>query len=128
MISDDDRTTDIGLMNYGWAYVRAGEHLQASQDSGEVGLWFSAPIEMLAGHSFELLFKSFLKFKGTTLNDLKKRKEFGHSLQGLMKECEKNGLALGLSPEESSHFYILDSRHGSPNYEARYIRTGSKPA
>ena len=65
-----NRETALGLLNYAAAYICAAEHLVKARLNNELRLRFDAPIELLVGHGFELLLKSYLREKGVQNNDL----------------------------------------------------------
>jgi hypothetical protein len=121
----EERTTHVGLMYFGWSYVRSAEHLQLGVAIGTLKIAFDDPIHFTIGHGIELLFKAFIHSK---LNDGNALKNLGHDLVRLRKKAEDLGLVLTLSSSEGCELHRLNSSYGRWPYEVRYLVTGYKGA
>lgn len=120
MTSAIDRTTPIGLYNFGVAYLDTARLALAGSPQPR----FAAPIEFLCAHGLELIFKADLS-RSMEVDDI--RKTYGHNLVELRK---------GLSVDFVKHFniscdidrviYYLAIGHCGPNWENRFIVTGVK--
>ena len=84
MDPQEQRTTSLGLVNYGESYLCAAEILLPYTDqSKEDRLAFDDPVIFLALHAVELFLKGFLRAHGCTVDRLRKR--FGHDLSKLLR-------------------------------------------
>ncbi len=117
-----DRTTPLGLYNFGVAYLDTARVAFNSNKS----VAFDDPLEFLAAHGLELILKAEL---ARNMDMERIRKRFGHNLQKLRQR---------LSPEFSNEFKLdeefdnvlnyLSIGHSGPNWRNRYIETGFKQA
>jgi hypothetical protein len=112
-ITQDDRTTAVGLYHYGLSYQACAEQLRCSPPDD---LAFDAPIRFLYWHTSELFMKAFLRAAGLGVRELR---DIGHRLGRLHNECVERGLPLGSYP--SAFFDFTDE---AEPLEARYIVTG----
>jgi hypothetical protein len=115
-----DRAPAIGILNFGQSYIQAAEIVLRQIDSGNEDLRFHEPILFLLGHGFELMFKAFLRAKGSSPDDLKK---FGHNLERLFEAAMADGLKFSPDGTTMPHLTLL-SRHFGPPYEVRYFTIG----
>lgn len=123
-MSEEERTSAIGLARYSNEYYRAG--LAADDAIGsEPGYEIHAPppVMFLVSHSMELILKSYLRENGYTLNDLRK---LSHGIFGCFEAANKVGLSdfLELDEGEISLLQLISKLHAST--ELRYIKTGYK--
>lgn len=115
-ISDDERTTAVGLFHFAESYRTCAEALMRSPPRS---LRFDDPILFLAYHAVELYLKAYLRHHGETLQRL--RKEYVHSLTKAWDQATKFGLETGLDPRPL--FIELDRTKAVLAH--RYIVTGS---
>ena len=90
--SNPEKTTPLGLAHYAREFFEAA--LAADEKVGmRPGYEIIAPIPVmyLVGHSIELGLKSYLLYKGVSLQDLPKRK-YGHDLEKCFKKAKELGL------------------------------------
>jgi hypothetical protein len=114
---DPDRTTPIGMFNYGESYWRAACTLKEQ----ELRTTHSdAPISLLYYHAIELYLKSLLRSKGYTPAELRAR-PFGHDSAALASRCDRYGL--GLANEDKEVCTLMGKTDAV--MQARYIRTGA---
>lgn len=126
-LTDDERTTAIGLARLAYEYIDAAiivdQHHGTRPGFETVS---PTPAYFLALHGIELSLKAFLRHKGVTARELRSTKNFGHDL----RRCYRKAKELGLSEEFRMHandmramlmLLNLDERQG-----LRYIRTGLK--
>jgi hypothetical protein len=115
-LSDDERTTALGLFNTARSYWRSAEHLNVSQVKVTHP---QAPVTFLFCHAIELYLKAFLRGRGRSIKDLRK---WGHNVATLAATAQADGLGLEApSVETLSHISDADVA-----IEARYIVTGFK--
>jgi hypothetical protein len=116
-ISDEERTTALGLYNSARSYWKSAEHL----NSAELKVTHPhAPIVFLLCHAIELYLKAFLRHNNYSLDEL--RKKWGHDVAGLSTATQHAGFKLsGFALETISHITDDDVA-----IEARYIVTGFK--
>lgn len=123
--ANDDRTTAIGTFNYALSYLASAQHLAGALQKGELRLRFDAPVDLLLGHAFEMLYKSYLRHSGLDLNALK---ALSHNLTILRRKAIETGLDDCLDTNEQSHLDLLNMQFGVSPYDVRYIRTGAYTA
>jgi len=106
-----EKTNEVGLYNYALSYFRAAQILaKADFDVTHP----DAPTLNLYYHSVELFLKSFLVFKGKTIDDVKK---IGHRVDCLAKTCGD----LGLSFDDEDTVVIRLMSEDNTIIRARYI-------
>lgn len=126
MISDEIKTTPIGLANYAEEFfdcaLISDEHL-----GQKLGYEIIAPIPVmyLASHSIELCLKAYLLYKAVPLSELKKR-DYGHDLIKCLKKANKLGLGdhVNLDDSELNALTLLNNLY--LRKELNYIVTGEK--
>ena len=78
-MSDDDRTTPLGLFNYARSYWQSAvllHHARAKVTHPD------APVTLLLAHAIELYLKAFLRLRGVGIEEV--RTTFGHDLKSLL--------------------------------------------
>ncbi|UKV72875.1 hypothetical protein FOC29_03455 [Burkholderia vietnamiensis] len=123
---EESRTTAVGLARYAYEYIEAAMLVDDRQTEKHLGAQISpVPAYFLAHHGIELTLKSYLRFRGVTVRDLRK-KQFGHDLHACYRKSKELGL-LGLFKETDRDLNAmellvnLNFEHG-----LRYIQTGMK--
>src|SRR5690348_7229603 len=113
-LTDDDRTTPLGLFNTGRSYWRSAEHLAAAHLQVTHP---HAPVTFLYCHAIELYLKAYLRAAGFSVADLKK---VGHRVARLAETAAAAGLKV--SPDHAAVLSHIDDADVA--IEARYIVTG----
>lgn len=121
----NSRHTALGLLNYAACYITAASHLVSEIDDNKLQLRFDAPINLLTGHGFEILLKSFLRSKNCSEEELR---GWGHNLETLLIEAQQRGLTIHPSTDEIGHVQLLNKQFGQQPYRIRYLETGSSTA
>jgi hypothetical protein len=67
-MSDDDRTTPLGLFNYARSYWQSGVLLH---DARAQVSHRDAPVTLLLAHAIELYLKAFLRLRGLGIEEVK---------------------------------------------------------
>ena len=122
---DEERITPIGLARFAYEYIEAANVVDETIGAKEAYVRTSCvPAFYLAKHGIELTLKSFLRFKGVSVEEL--RREFGHDLKRALQKARELGLDdhIQLSRNENDALDVLialDDEQG-----LRYIRTGPK--
>jgi len=88
-MSDDDRTTPLGLFNYARSYWQSGVLLH---DARAKVTHPDAPITLLLAHAIELHLKAYLRLRGLVIEEVKS--SFGHDFKMLVDEAASRGLSL----------------------------------
>ena len=114
-MSDDDRTTPLGLFNYARSYWQSGVLLH---DAKATVTHPNAPVTLLLAHAIELYLKAFLRLRGVGIEEVKS--SFGHDFKKLADEASSRGLSLG--KEEIDIAAILTEQESIRR--SRYIETG----
>jgi HEPN domain-containing protein len=114
-MSDDDRTTPLGLFNYARSYWQSGVLLH---DARAKVTHPDAPVTLLLAHAIELYLKAFLRLRGVGIEEV--RTSFGHDFKKLVDEASSRGLSLG--KEEIDIAAILTEKESIRR--SRYIETG----
>jgi hypothetical protein len=114
-MSDDDRTTPLGLFNYARSYWQSGVLLH---DARSKVTHPDAPVTLLLAHAIELYLKAFLRLRGVGIDEVKN--SFGHDFKKLVDEASSRGLSLG--EEEIDIAAILTEKESIRR--SRYIETG----
>lgn len=95
-LTDDDRTTALGLLNYARSYrASADHHLNARLKVPHA----QAPATFLYYHSIELYLKAYLRSQGLTVAQLR---QVGHNVSKLAGEVQSRGFVLDDEPATSS--------------------------
>ncbi len=117
-ISEDDRTTGLGLVRYALEHF-AGALATHTVLEGDwrVGVTSAAPVYSLSGQAIELGLKAFLRERGETPRDL--RKKFRHNLIKALDAAEVAGLSHAADRDQLA---LLNDEYDQ--YRFRYIRTG----
>jgi len=122
----EHRTTATGLARFAYEYIDAA--ILVDENHGErPGLTHISPMPayFLAMHGIELTIKSFLRFRGVTVAELRGR-DLGHNLRA----CYKRAIGLGL--RDTFNVRMIDLRamvlllRLNEFQGLRYIRTGAK--
>lgn len=111
-MSDDERTTDVGLFNFAhsyWASAAALENARVKATHPD------SPICYLYFHSIELFLKAHLRHSGLPVKGVR---QLGHNVERLAEVCSSFGLQL--DPEELEVIRTIPSNYIS----SRYIITG----
>ena len=114
-MSDEIRTTPVGLFHYAHSYAASALSLSRADVAGT---HIDAPIRFLYSHAVELYLKSYLLLNGTSLALLRSR-ELGHNVEQLLERAQERGLMVEEFHREQAKLMneaILD----------RYIQTGSR--
>ena len=114
-VSEEDRTTSLGLFNFAEAFWRAAHILAKAEVEGGHA---DSPIRTLYYHAIELYLKALLR-KSYSVDDLKNK--FGHKFSRLATEAEANGLTF--DDEDRNVLALMGD--SDVVMRARYIRTGS---
>lgn len=125
-ITDEDRTTAIGLARYAYEYIDAAR-LVDERHGARKGHEFISPIPayFLASHGIELTLKSFLRHHGITARELSSRK-YGHDLRACYRKAKELGLKTVFKMHSNDMRAMLMLIELNENHELRYIRTGYK--
>jgi hypothetical protein len=89
-MSDDDRTTPLGLFNYARSYWQSGVLLRDAQATVTHP---DAPVTLLLAHAIELYLKAFLRLRGVGIEEVKS--SFGHDFKKLVDEALHAGSRSG---------------------------------
>jgi hypothetical protein len=114
-MSDDDRTTPLGLFNYARSYWQSGVVLH---DARAKVTHPDAPVTLLLAHAIELYLKAFLLLRGLGIDEVKN--SFGHDFKKLVDEASSRGLSL--MGEDMDIAAILTEKESIRR--SRYIETG----
>lgn len=115
-LSDDARTTPVGLYHYGRSYRGAATTLVRSKLAKKV-THPDAPRDYLFIHAIELYLKAYLRNRGVTVAQLRK---LSHNFQSLAQEYEKHD---GFLMDEDKD--VLALLTAANVLGARYIVTGA---
>lgn len=114
-MSDDDRTTPLGLFTYARSYWQSGVLLHDAQAKV---IHPDAPVTLLLAHAIELYLKAFLRLRGVGIDEVKN--SFGHDFKKLVDEASSRGLTL--VAEDRDIAAILTEKESIRR--AAYIETG----
>lgn len=125
-ISENDRTTAVGLARYAYEYLEAAILIDERETERNPGNQISPiPAYFLVSHAIELTLKAYLLHSRLTLDQLSGKK-YGHNLRACYRKAEEFGL-LELFNEHPNDVAVLDMLIGlNEKHELRYIRTGAK--
>jgi hypothetical protein len=87
-MSDDDRTTPLGLFNYARSYWQSGVLLHEARAKVSHP---DGPVTLLLAHAIELYLKAFLRLRGVGIEEV--RTTFGHDFKSLAEEASSRGLS-----------------------------------
>lgn len=113
-MDEDERTTPIGLFNFAHSYWRSAITLQGQKVNASHP---SEPVSFLYIHALELYLKAFLRLKGLSVKDL--RKKYGHKLCCLSQAAQPLGFQFA---EEDMEILSVIACLDIIDY--RYIKTG----
>lgn len=114
-MSDDDRTTPLGLFNYARSYWQSGVRLHNARAKVTHP---DAPVTLILAHAIELYLKAFLRLRGLGIDEV--RNSFGHDFKKLVDEAASRGL--DLMDEDMDIAAILTEKEAIRR--SRYIETG----
>ncbi|MBY0266575.1 MAG: hypothetical protein K2W84_09205 [Burkholderiales bacterium] len=122
-LTDEDRTTAIGLARYAYEYIDAAI-LVESNDRTPTHI-SPIPAYFLALHGIELTLKAYLRHKGVTVKELRGKK-YGHDIHACHRKAKELGL-LSIFKEypadaDAIHMLVVLNEHQG----LRYIKTGMK--
>jgi hypothetical protein len=116
MISDDDRTTPLGLFYYARTYRQSGVALHRAKVKATHP---DAPVVFLLAHAIELYLNAFLRGQGLAVDEL--RGKFVHDPKKLASKFSVGGLPLDEEDDEVLKLLKEDNSLIS----SRYIVTAS---
>ncbi|RUP26066.1 MAG: hypothetical protein EKK45_17310 [Curvibacter sp.] len=125
-LTDEERTTAIGLARYGYEYIEAARLVAGDYADSHPGSQISPiPAYFLAHHGIELTLKSYLRHQGLTVREIAGRK-YGHDLHACYRKAKELGLleVFNQHPNDVDAMWMLvklNHQHG-----LRYIKTGIK--
>jgi len=114
-MSDNDRTTPLGLFNYARSYWQSGVLLHNARAKVTHP---DAPVTLLLAHAVELYLKAFLRLRGVSIDEVKN--SFGHDFKKLVDEASSHGLSL--VKEAVDIAAVLTEKESIRR--SRYIETG----
>ncbi len=112
-MTEDDRTTSVGLFHYAHTYASSAREL------AKLDLEVShpdSPVRFLYSHAIELYLKAYLRAHGVTVKELR-YKPYGHDTKALLKKAEEFGLSMNVVQGELIEHITNDTGD-------RYIVTG----
>ena len=112
-MSDDHRTTPLGLFDYARSYWQSGVLLHNARAKVTHPV---APVTLLLAHAIELYLKAFLRLRGVGIDEVKN--SFGHDFKKLVDEAS----LLSLVAEDRDIAAILTEKESIRR--ASYIETG----
>ncbi len=126
-ISEDDRTTAIGLARYAYEYIDAAllvdDHAADKRPEIQIS---PIPAYFLALHGIELTLKSYLRSKGVSLRDLRSNALFGHDVHACYRKAKEHGL-LDHFKEQPADIDAMRMLIDLNDHQGlRYIKTGAK--
>ena len=126
ILTDEERTTAIGLARFAFEYIEAARLVDSNhRDRRPRSLISPMPAYFLAHHGLELTFKSYLRHKGVTVRELGS-KRYGHDLDACYRGAKRLGL-LAIFIEHQADVgamqMLVDMNH---DHGLRYIKTGSR--
>lgn len=122
-LTEEDRTTAIGLARYAYEYIEAAM-LVEHNDPTPTHI-SPIPAYFLALHGIELTLKSYLRHKGVTAKELRGQK-YGHDLHACHKKAKELGL-LSIFKEQANDADAMRMLVGLNQHQGlRYIKTGTK--
>lgn len=121
-ITDEDRTTAIGLARYAYEYLHAAMVVESNVSTPTQIA--PVPAYFMALHGIELTLKAFLRHKGVSVKELQNK--FGHDLHACHRKAKELGLhevfkELPVDSDAMRMLVRLNDQQG-----LRYIKTGMK--
>lgn len=125
-ISEEERTTAIGLARYAYEYIEAAM-LVDRHHGARPGFELISPIPayFLATHGIELTLKAFLRHNGISARELGSRK-YGHDLHACYRKAKELGLKDVFDMQADDMKAMLMLIELNKGMGLRYIRTGYK--
>jgi len=117
-MSDDNRTSGMGLWTDANEMLRAAKHLMAVKQFA-----LSQPLYFLLGHALELAFKSYIRAKGASLNSLR---TVGHDLVAAKELAVTAGIEESAWLDKQEHLAIAMLNEYYRRKEFEYRVTGVK--
>jgi hypothetical protein len=114
----ENRTTDRGLLRYGWDYYKA--FIEVYKNHPKDTEMYQVKFYLLC-HSLELALKAFLKHKGYTRKQL--INNFGHDLEKLLLELYRK-YELIFDKESAQRIFHVNQYYNTKQFE--YFQTGYK--
>ena len=114
-ITDDGRTTPLGLFNYARSYRASADHLLNAQLNVPHP---HAPLTFLYYHAIELYFKAYLRSQGDTVTQLR---SIGHDISKIAAVAQSRGLSLDDEDKE----VVRSMAEFNNVIRSRYIQTGA---
>ena len=126
-VSEDDRTTAVGLARYAFEYISAARLVDDHAAESKPGIQISpVPAYFLALHGIELTLKSYLRHKGISLRDLRSKNLFGHDVHACYRKAKELGL-LEHFKEQQADVDAMRLLIDLNDFQGlRYIKTGAK--
>lgn len=123
-MSEDDRTSAIGLARYAREYFDAAiaaDDVIGNRKGYEIHA--PPPVMFLVAHSIELALKAYLRHQGFSVNDLRRQ---GHCLSECWRLATERGVEdhVQLTREDLGILALISDLHAST--QLRYIQTGFK--
>jgi hypothetical protein len=115
-LTEDDRTSEVGLYHFARSYRAAADCLDPGPDK-QSSTHPDAPRDFLYIHSIELYLKAFLRLNGLGVKSLK---SLGHDIPALGKETAERGLVF-----DTDTGRVITLLNGDNVFGARYIKTGA---
>lgn len=115
-MTEDERTTALGLFHYAHAYAEAANNLAEIPREAFLA---DAPMRFLYSHAAELYLKAYLRLRGVPVAQLRSRSVYGHDFSSLIRGCREHGLELS-EDDEASLMVFQDA------ITDRYIENGSR--
>lgn len=126
-ISEDDRTTAIGLARYAYEYIEAAllvdDHAADKKPEIQVS---PIPAYFLALHGIELTLKSYLRHNGVPLRDLRSNALFGHDVHACYRKAKELGLLERFKEQPADVNAMRMLIDLNDHQGLRYIKTGAK--
>ncbi len=122
-LTEEDRTTAIGLARYAYEYIEAAMLVERN-DPTPTHI-SPIPAYFLALHGIELTLKSYLRHHGLAMKELRGKK-YGHDLHACHKKAKELGLH-SVFKEQPSDADAIRMLVGLNEHQGlRYIKTGMK--
>jgi HEPN domain-containing protein len=115
-----NRETGFGFWNVAADYLKAAQSLALASSNHDLDLRFPYPILHLASHAIELFLKAMLRNTRGVGSNI-----HGHDLERLLDQAQQCGLAIRVSPDETTALSCLNAWYGRSPYVGRYHVTGS---
>lgn len=123
-IEEIDRDPPISVFLSGESFFHSAKYLREGLEDKSLRIRFQMPVYYLYSHAFELTLKAFLRVKGHSSDDV--RKKFGHKLQLVWTACLNEGLKLNPVAQAFVEQIVDLLDPYATEYEFRYVKTGFK--